>query len=101
MEYNRNFHPNQAYTTTYMPGEAWPGTCYFGASGLAFERLMHHFGYSLVAFDHAGACHLLAAPPPPPPCQGRAAALVCAGVLELSCPPLDQSSSREQRSCWC
>jgi hypothetical protein len=31
-----------------------PQGCYYSASGLAFERLMRAFGYTLVAFDLAG-----------------------------------------------
>jgi hypothetical protein len=54
VEYNRNFHPAHSYATTYMPGETWSNSCYFGASALAIERLMRHFGYSMVAFDDAG-----------------------------------------------
>jgi hypothetical protein len=54
VEYNRGFHPKQAYTTMYMPDEVWPGTCYMGASALALERLVKHFNYSLVAIDSEG-----------------------------------------------
>ncbi|GBG00583.1 hypothetical protein Rsub_13328 [Raphidocelis subcapitata] len=54
VEYNRNFRPTQAYATPDLPSESWGGSCYFGASGLAMERLMRAFGYSLVAFDSSG-----------------------------------------------
>ena len=50
----RNFHPSQAYAALDLPGDAWSGSCYFGASGLAFERLLRAFNYTLVAFDAPG-----------------------------------------------
>ncbi|KAI8465406.1 MAG: hypothetical protein J3K34DRAFT_487847 [Monoraphidium minutum] len=61
VEYNRqppgggpgNFAPNQSYAVVDMPGEMWAGGCYYGASGLALERLVRAFDYSLVAFDQA------------------------------------------------
>ncbi|KAI8465407.1 MAG: hypothetical protein J3K34DRAFT_87322 [Monoraphidium minutum] len=53
-EYNRNLAPNQSFVSLDMPGEMWAVGCYFGASGLAFERLMRAFDYSLVAFDQVG-----------------------------------------------
>lgn len=37
-----------------MPSESWAWSCYYAASGRAYERLLRAFGYSLVAFDHAG-----------------------------------------------
>jgi hypothetical protein len=50
----RNFAPHQAYSALDLPTEMWQRDCYFGASGLAYERLMRAFGYSLVAFDTVG-----------------------------------------------
>eukprot|EP00775_Hariotina_reticulata_P005665 gene5665-5902_t len=54
VEYNRNFAPDDSYVTAYTPDEVWSGTCYFGGSGLALERIAKAFGYSLVAFDRIG-----------------------------------------------
>jgi hypothetical protein len=53
-DFRRNFAPNQSYAVLDLPSEMWAGTCYFGASGLALERLMRAHDYSLVAFDQAG-----------------------------------------------
>jgi len=53
----RNFAPNQSYSTMDLPAEAWDSTgkmCYYGASALAYERLMRAFDYSLVAFGGFG-----------------------------------------------
>lgn len=60
VEYNRNFHPTQSYTTLYLPAEAWTHpSCHFGASALAFQRLLNHFDYSLVASDTIGGSQVL------------------------------------------
>lgn len=57
VEYNRNFHPTQSYTSLYLPAEAWTyPSCHFGASALAFQRLLNHFDYSIVASDMIGEC---------------------------------------------
>lgn len=60
-EINRSFLPNQSYAVMYMPNEVWDdnegevlGSCYYGASALAFERMCRHFGYSFVAVDSLG-----------------------------------------------
>eukprot|EP00775_Hariotina_reticulata_P004390 gene4390-4643_t len=54
VEYNRNFAPGDSYVTAYTPDEVWSGTCYYGGSGLALERIAKAFGYSLAAFDRVG-----------------------------------------------
>ncbi|KAF8067146.1 hypothetical protein HT031_002193 [Scenedesmus sp. PABB004] len=56
VEYNRNFAPNQSYAVLYSPEEMWTDTvsCYYGASGLAMERIAAAFNYSLVAVDDEG-----------------------------------------------
>lgn len=38
----------------YWGGPGMGGTCYYGASALAIERLMRAFDYTLVAFDRRG-----------------------------------------------
>lgn len=53
VEYNRNFHSNDSYMVINAPTTN-PDGCWFGASGLALERLMRAFDYSLVAFDENG-----------------------------------------------
>eukprot|EP00798_Chlamydomonas_sp_ICE-L_P015636 gene15636-21745_t len=53
-EVNRNLAPGDSYTVLYDPKGNWHTdgiSCYFGASALAYARMMHHFGYSLVAVD--------------------------------------------------
>ena len=66
MEINRNFPTtSQAYATVNLPAEMWSvhelwkgsrgagGTCYFGASPLAYTRLAQFFGYRPLVFDKA------------------------------------------------
>jgi hypothetical protein len=52
----RNFAPAQSFATLDLPSESWATSksCYFGASGLAFERLLRAHRYSLIAWDAAG-----------------------------------------------
>lgn len=54
VEYNRNFHSQDAYIAINAPSTD-PNGCWFGASGLALERIMQAFDYSLVAFDQQGS----------------------------------------------
>lgn len=61
---SRSFAPTQAYAAPDMPNEyvggpglaaaAGGGTCFYGASALAYERLLRAYNYSLVALDGAG-----------------------------------------------
>lgn len=54
VEYNRNFHTTDAYMSINVPTSE-PNGCWFGASGLALERILKAFNYSLVAFDQQGS----------------------------------------------
>jgi hypothetical protein len=54
VEFNRNLPPLDPIVVDYEPQSSWPGTCYFGASIMAFKRLMDNFGYHIVAQDGDG-----------------------------------------------
>jgi len=54
VEINRNFGPDLAYTTVYMPNHSWDRTCYFGASAAAVRNLAAYAGYYPVAIDMDG-----------------------------------------------
>jgi hypothetical protein len=48
IEFNSNFAWNQAVVMPYDPTHVWDGTCYYGASLAALDRLGGMKGYSLV-----------------------------------------------------
>jgi len=58
VEFNRNFRTlSDSYSTLYLPEATWDSlgkTCYYGASALAFVRMLSSFGYHLVSLDRVG-----------------------------------------------
>lgn len=54
LEYNAYFLPNQDAIIKYNPSGMWDGTNYFGASLLAFQKLLNIYNYSLIYTDTKG-----------------------------------------------
>ncbi len=54
VEYNAIIPPTEAKVVSYDPTQTWDGTDYFGASLLAYNRLLEPEGYILVCTDPRG-----------------------------------------------
>jgi len=54
LEYNASIPPNQSKVVKYEPNTGWDGSRYFGASLLAFNKLLSVKGYTLVCCNANG-----------------------------------------------
>ena len=54
VEYNAIIPPTEAKVVFYDPKQTWDGTDYYGASLLAYNRLLKPEGYTLVCTDPRG-----------------------------------------------
>lgn len=52
--YNRNFGPHDSFAVIPEGAGAWSSDCYYGASALAWQRLMKRYGYTVVASNSDG-----------------------------------------------
>lgn len=54
LEYNASFLPNEDAVIKYEPNGGWDCSNYFGASLLAYQRLLNKYNYSLVYTESRG-----------------------------------------------
>lgn len=48
VETNVRFEPDQSFSLKYNPNWSWDGSRWYGASPLAFKKMLNGFGYSVV-----------------------------------------------------
>jgi FkbM family methyltransferase len=54
LEYNATFPPNEDKVIIYNKNDMWDGSNYFGASLLAYKKLLNKYNYNLIYTDKKG-----------------------------------------------